>query len=227
MAKIDLTSFGGLMPKLAARSLPGDAAQVAIDLEQNTHEFRPVANDTTVVANSGVTNPATIFRFQRKADGTLNTDFTSAATWAVSSVRKSYAKGQVNNDLTDRHYVSFDDGSAAPRAVDVLGVDGSDRQLGVPAPDSAPVLVLNVVDEFTTEERSAAITNLLAFLKTTTESMLTPVWRGSSSLDPEDYRPGWITPGYADRDYIPGVDIEESQQRPADRHLHHGHHRGV
>lgn len=200
MAKIDLTVFGGLVPKASARALPGDAAQVAHDIESTTSEFRPVAADTQVVANSGVTNPLTLYRFQLKSDGSANDDFTTG--WLVSALRKSYAKGQVNSDPTERTYVSTDDGSVPPHAIDNTG---EDRVLGVPAPTTAPTITLNVADEFTTEERSGSIVNILQYLKVSTSALISPVWQGAD-------RPGTGTAGYADRDNIPGTDPAEGQQ---------------
>lgn len=194
--------FGGLVPKASTRSLPDNAAQVAVNLLQGTAEFRPMKTDVTVVASSGVNNPQGIYRFQRKADGTLNTDFTSAAAWKIDLLPTSYSRTQINGDTTERTIKTFDDGSAAPRMVDA---QGGDRQLGVPRPTVAPTVVVNVTDEFTNEERAGGIANILQYLKQSTASLITPVWRGAA-------RPGTSTDGYVDRDTIPGVDSEEAQQ---------------
>lgn len=210
MSKIDIHTFGGLVPKLSARATPADKAQVAHNLYQNVPEFCPLPADTTAVAVSGVNNPKTIFRFKRNSDGSLNTDFATAAKWQISSIRKSWARGQVNNDLTDRHYVSFDDGSAAPRSIDATG---SDRQLGVPQPATAPIVVVNTVAQYSTEDRTAAIAAMLDSLKNAANTaFLQPVWKGKNSSDPSTYRPGGTHAGYADRDYVPGVDPQEAQQ---------------
>ncbi len=199
MAKIDLTVFGGLVPKDSARALPADAAQVAHDIESTTSEFRPVGGDTQVVANSGVNNPLTMYRFQIKSDGTANDDF--SINWIVSLLRKSYAKGQVNSDITERTYVSTDDGSVPPHAIDNTG---EDRVLGVPAPTTAPAITVNVADEFTTEDRSGQIDNILQYLKVSTSALRSPVWQGAP-------RPGTGTPGYADRDTVPSVPAEPQE----------------
>jgi hypothetical protein len=209
MAKADIHTFGGLMPKASPRALDGAAAQVAHNLSPQTNEFLPLPQDTQVIANSAVNNPKTIFRFKRKADGTLATDFTDLTQWYVSALKVSWAAGQVNNDLTDRHYISFDNGSAPPRAVDATG--GS-RQLGVPQPATAPAAVLNVVDEFTTEERGDAITSILSWFDANATSYMVPVWRGRSDTDPTHYRPGTGTHGYLDREGIPNTTDDLSQQ---------------
>lgn len=206
---IRINTFGGLVPKASARALPDNAAQVAQDLQADSAEFRPVATDVQVLADSGVTNPKTIYRLQRKADGTLNTDFTSAATWKVSAIEKSFVRGQLNNDLTERTYVTLNDGSGAPRVIDATG---QDRQLGVPSPVTAPTVTVNVVDEFTTDERSASLAAIESDLKSAAAAIVTPVWRGASATDPATYRPGGTHPGYADRVYVPGVDPQEAQE---------------
>lgn len=194
--------FGGLVPKANPRALPDNAAQTATNLMSGSTEFRPMKTDTTVVASSGVTNPKGIYRLQRKSDGTLNTDFTSAATWKIDSLPTSYSRTQINGDTTERTIKTFDDGSAPARMIDA---QGGDRRLGVPKPTTAPSVVVNVTDEFTNEERAGGIANILQYLKTSTDSLITPVWRGAT-------RPGTGTNGYIDRDTVPGIDDEEAQQ---------------
>jgi hypothetical protein len=209
MGRADLHVFGGLMPKSSARALSDAAGQVAHNLSPQSTEFLPLQQDTQVIANSGVNNPKSIFRFKRKPDGTLATDFTDLTQWRVSATKLSYAAVQINNDLTDRHCVSFDDGSSVPHIVDATG---SDRILGVPQPTDAPTVTVNVVDEFTTEERADAITSVLSFFNSNASDFLIPVWRGRSSVTPSDYRPGTGTQGYLDREAIPNVTDDLSQQ---------------
>jgi hypothetical protein len=199
MAVLKIQNFGGLKPRAAARALPADAAQTATNLQANTGEFRPLAQDTTVVAASGVNNPVFLFRFQRNADGTLNTNFSDAGRWVVSATDVSYAKYQVNDDTTDKHCYTFNDGSAAPRVRDALG---NDRQLGVPAPTTKPTVSLNVVDEFTTADRAA---ELQAALQTAVDAVrvnATPSWVGCT-------RPGTGTTGYGDQTAANGFGIPD------------------
>mgnify|MGYP000994493439 CR=1 FL=1 len=202
MALLHITVMGGLVPRATARRLPDAGAQVAINLLASAPEFRPVKGDTTVVAATGINNPKTIYRLQRKSDGSLNTDFSSAATWKFNAGEVSYVRGQLNGDLTERTYVSFNDGSAAPRVIDAAG---GDRQLGVPKPTTAPTVTVNEVDEFTAEDRAGEIESLLLSLKTNVAAVLTPTWVGAT-------RPGTGTDGYADRASIAGLPAEESQQ---------------
>lgn len=203
MAVLRVTNFGGLKPRASARALPADAAQTAHNLQANTREFRPLATDTQVIANTGLTNPLTIFRLQRNSDGSLNTDFTDLTKWKVYAGRRSFVKAQVNNDTTDRHYYSYDDGTAAPRALDS---SGNDRQLGVPAPTAAPTVTVNEVDEFTTEDRATALESALAVAKAAVVAAATLVWRGATD-------PGTGTTGYLNRTTTNGFNpVDPSQQ---------------
>lgn len=203
MAVLRVTNFGGLKPRASARALPADAAQTAHNLQANTREFRPLATDTQVIANTTLTNPLTIFRLQRNADGSLNTDFTDLTKWKVYAGRRSFVKAQVNNDTTDRHYYSYDDGTAAPRALDS---SGNDRQLGVPAPTAAPTVTVNEVDEFTSEDRATALQSALAVAKAAVVAAATLVWRGAAD-------PGTSTDGYLNRTTANGFNpVDPSQQ---------------
>lgn len=195
---IRVTNFGGLYPRAQPRALPADGAQAASNLLATTREFRPLASDTTVVSASGVSNPLTIFRLQRKADGTLNTDFTSAAAWKTYAAELSFAKGQLNDDLTDRHYYTRNDGSAPPRWLDATG---EDRPLGVPAPEAAPAVVVNVVDEFTPDDRGTALDAARQQVLNIVRSNASPVWRGAA-------HPGTGVDGYADQVSSNGFAIE-------------------
>ncbi|MBX3653190.1 MAG: hypothetical protein KF686_03330 [Ramlibacter sp.] len=203
MAVLRTQSFGGVMPRVSPRALPPGAAQTAHNLDPSTSEFRPLAQDTEVIAASGFTNPLTIFRLQRNADGSLNTNFSDASKWRIHAGDVSYVKAQVNSDVTDRHYYSFDDGSAPPRVVDALG---DDRQLGVPKPTSAPTINVNVVDEFTTEERSAAIDEGIGSAVTAIKNNLTAQGSGA----PE---PGGTTAGYLTRSVANGFEPENKAQQ--------------
>jgi hypothetical protein len=208
MALLHITHFGGLVPKAPPRRLPDNAAQVCANLLASTSEFRPLAIDLDVVANTGVNSPKTIYRLQRNADGSLNTSFGSAATWKITAADVNYARCQINSDTTERTVVSYNDGSAAPRMIDAVG---GDRQLGVPKPAGAPTVTVNVIDEYTTDERTADLTSLESTVRSLVSGNLIPVWRGWTG-EPASYRPGSVEPCFTDRDYIPGVDPEEAQQ---------------
>lgn len=200
-----ITNFGGLYPKASARALPDDAAQVAQNIQANVREFRPMVDDLTVVAtmDGGLTNPKAIWRLQRKADGTLNTDFTSSTAWKYSAREVSAAKLPINDDLTDRHVFTYNDGADAPQVIDATG---DQRQLGVPAPTGAPTVTVNTVDEYTTADRNADLESARTQVLNIIRGNATAVWRGAT-------HPGTSTTGYLDRFTSYGFDPEDLSQQ--------------
>jgi hypothetical protein len=209
---VRITNFGGLYPKASPRALPDDGAQEATDLLPGTREFRPLGQDTTVVANTGIPNPKTIYRLARTSGGAFNTDMTTG--WIVKAAEMSFVKAQINDDTTERTYATFDDGSAPPRSYTASDtVTG--RQLGVPAPTSAVTLSVNVTAQFSTDDRAAAIKAAVDYFKTLSRdpAMLVPTWFGAGTTTQADFRPGTGTNGYVDRDVVPTLlNADLSQQ---------------
>lgn len=189
MSVIRITNFGGIRPKFSPRALPDDSAQTAHNLQSCITEFRPALDSTTVVASTGVSNPLTIFRFQLKSDGTLNTNFSSAANWKIMPADINFVKGQVNDDRTDRHFYTYNDGSQPPRWTDATGTD---RQLGVPQPTVAPSITVNAGADFTPTDRATALAAARETAIAAVRNNATPVWRGAT-------HPGTGTTGYADQ----------------------------
>ncbi len=144
MPAIKIENFGGELPSVSPRALPPNAAQENRNLYLATTEFRPLAQDA--VSASTANGTRTLYRFSRDPSGTFNTNLTSG--WITSTQERSYVKGQINDEKTERTYFTFDDGSARPRAIDNTGAD---RELGVYRPVK-PTCTINAVDEFTTEE---------------------------------------------------------------------------
>jgi hypothetical protein len=200
MSVIRLSNYGGLIPKASARAIPGDGAQTATNLRPDTMEFRPALIDSTVVANSGVTNPKTIHRLARTAAGAFNTEMTTG--WIVKAAEMSFAKSQLNTDTAELTYATTDDGTVAPWVYAATDLT-TGRQLGVPPATAAPTLAVNTVDEFTTEEREAGVYDTITYLYNEARAKTNGIWRGAAAptLD-----------GYADRDGIIGGDAEEAQQ---------------
>lgn len=184
MAKAVVTTFGGIYPGQKPRALPGVAAQVANNLLANVPDFRPLRDDIVVATAQSPTNPVTMYRMAKTSGGAFNTNMSTH--WILKSTLVSYARGPLNDDDTERTFYSFDDGSAPPRWMDNTGTD---RKLGVPKPGTAPTAVPVIVDEFTTEERTAAITSALQAVTDAVRTSLTAVWKGA----PE---PGSGTTGY-------------------------------
>jgi len=126
---IDVHVFGGLVPRVPPRDLGPDNAQVNDNLLATAVEFRPLAGAATVLPDTGEAGAKTIYRLSRNADGSYRTD--DAAGWIVSQDWRSYARGDLNDDSTERTFVTVNDGTQRPR---VLDATGEDRVLGVPAP---------------------------------------------------------------------------------------------
>lgn len=172
MAAIKVTGFGGLRPSADPRLLQDTAAQTAQDLHMRFEDFRPAKSDVTV-ASSGVSNPKTIYRFNRVSGGAFNSN--PATGWTVRAGDVNFVKGQINDDSNERTYYT---GDGAPKATDLTGTV---RTLGVPAASSAPTVTLNVVDEFTYEEYAKLVRQHVVALRETVTKNLTTLWYGSTS----------------------------------------------
>lgn len=146
MSVIKINQFGGEMPSISSRNLPASAARTSKNLLLSLAEFRPLSNDAVVAAAPAGTR--TLYRMAREAGGDFNSD--PSTGWITATSDRSYVKGQIDDELTERTYVTFDDGSAKPRAINA---SGADRVLGVPRPTKL-VPVHTVVDELTSEEAS-------------------------------------------------------------------------
>lgn len=147
MTVIRIDNFAGEFPSVSPRALSPNAAQVNRNLFLGTPEFRPLSTDTTVATCPAGTK--TMYRFARDASGDFTTN--PAVNWQFASARRSYVKGQINDQRSERTYYTINDGSARPRAIDV---NGADRRLGVPRPVK-PNFSKVVGNEFTLEEATA------------------------------------------------------------------------
>lgn len=194
MAVIKLQVFGGEVPSLSARSLPADKARISANLHPGVSEFRPL-RENKMVATLAMSNPLSLHRLERKGDGTLNDD--PSTGWLPYTGLRSFAKGQVNDDLTGRTYYSFDDGSAPPRVMDAgvnpardgLPVSAAvDKLLGIPPP-KAPQVELLVGDELTHDE-------FADLMKLKTAEVATQVRSCASFQLVGAYVVGASTPGY-------------------------------
>lgn len=183
MATLVINNIGGVFPAILARNLPDTGAQKAENLLARTPEFRPLADDSN--ASTAPAGTQTLYRFARKDDGTFNSD--PSTGWLTSTSYISYVKGQLDDDAKERTYYTYNDGSAAPRARDVTGAD---RVLGVPAPAKLSGL-LTVVDEFTTEERTAGIDAITVEAEEILADNITTAYTGMTS-------PGTGTAGLVD-----------------------------
>ena len=131
MTRVLLETFGGEMPALQVDALPATAAQEAVNLFAGSTDFRPLHEDVTVAACP--TGTRTIYRTQRRSGGGFHGVDDEASGWMVHSTERSYVRGQVDDDATERTYVTDNTVGPYPQAFD-LSSAGSPRRLGVPAP---------------------------------------------------------------------------------------------
>jgi hypothetical protein len=146
MAVVKIENFVGEFPSVSPRALGAAGAQENRNLLTGVTEFRPLSLDAPTTGCPPGTK--TMHRLARKADGEFNSD--PATGWIFSQNLRSYVKGQINDERTERTYYTVDDGSEPPRAIDV---NGANRKLGVPRPVK-PATTLSVKDELTAEEAS-------------------------------------------------------------------------
>jgi len=147
MPAIRIDNFAGEFPSVSPRALAANAAQTNRNLYLGTPEFRPLSADLVVATCPAGTK--TMHRFARDVDGEFTTDPT--INWQFSPAERSYVKGQINDERTERTYYTTDDGSARPQAIDV---NGESRRLGVPRP-MKPSLTKVVGNEFTQEDATS------------------------------------------------------------------------
>lgn len=134
MSILKTTNFMGESPMTSPRAL-GNNAQVCSNLASSSTEFRPLMEDSVVAA--ATTGSKTLHRLTRDALGALRTGDTTG--WITEVADKNYVKGQVNDDATERTYVSFNAGTTAPVVIDALGAS---FPLGI-APPTAVAATLN------------------------------------------------------------------------------------
>lgn len=134
MSVISISKFGGLEPSVLPRALPPESAQRCVNMTPDTFDFRPIPSDV-VVATQAVSNPKTLYRFDRKTDGSFNSNETTG--WVGAAALLNLARQQLNDDTTGKIYYTHADGSQPMRWHNVAGTD---RQVGVPAPTTAPTI---------------------------------------------------------------------------------------
>lgn len=174
MTTIKIVEVGGIRPSVEASKLADSDAVRADNMNLRFGDLRPAKDDSTAVPTIAVSNPQTIYRFQRVSGGAFNTD--PSTGWVVKAGQVDYVRGQIFDDTTERTYYSGDGG---PKATDLTGAV---RQLGVPAP-AAPVAVPGVVNEYTIEERTGDIAKMIDTIEWCIKLGLpsTPNWFGATN----------------------------------------------
>ena len=154
MVKLVVDNFGGEIPRMDPRALPPGAAQVSKNLLASATEFRPLQQDQSVT--TATTNAKSLYRFNRKSDGTFHT--IDSEGWTTSTDDLNFVRGAVNDDALERSFVSNNLGTDYPKMVDITGAS---RRLGVPTPTTAPACTLNAVSQFTSGDANAWLTGTL------------------------------------------------------------------
>ena len=198
MSVLNISSFGGEMPSASARALPNGAARSSTNLLATSNEFRPLAGDVTV-ATPTATAGLSLYRLSRSAGGAFNTNM--ATGWISTAIGAEYVKGQVDDNLTERTYVTASDGSVAPLVFDNLGAT---KSLGVPAP-AKPVCSLNVVLSYTPEQDALARKTIPLEIFNAIKASLGGTILGDAppTLGSGVYAPGWVPHGTATSPALP------------------------
>lgn len=147
MTTLRVNNFGGEIPRMPARALPAGAAQINSNLLATATEFRPLQSDSVV--GTAPAGAKTLYRLSKDSSGVVRT--LDAAGWIAETADKNYVKGQINDDGTERTYLTFNDGTKRPRAIDALGAD---RLMGVPSPFYATAVLVEG-ESFTSTEATA------------------------------------------------------------------------
>lgn len=183
MAVLKITHLGGLEPSILPRNLSDGGAQVAVNLNPGSTEFRPLLADKEVAAADYV-SPLSLYRFDRNADGSVNTDETTG--WKCSPVPLHIARQQLNDDTTGKIYYVPADGSVPMRWHNAAGVD---RQAGVPAPVTAPSIdSVNEGYVFTQDVRTFELTAALDQAVRIVMANTRASWVGPDASLPQ----GWV-----------------------------------
>lgn len=184
MTVLQVLNFGGEVPSASSRTLPPGSARTARNLHPRVGEFRPLNEALEMAGVTVASGSKALHRLERKADGAFASDMTTG--WLAYPEVMSFAKGQINDDLTGRVYFSYDTGTETPpRVMDALGVN---KKLGVPAPKAPQVSVI-VGDEFTPEEYDGLMVIKTAEVAATVRANASYQLVGSKLL-------GNDTPGY-------------------------------
>lgn len=137
MARISITTFGGITPSVDPRKLGPEGAQRAENLDLRYGDFRPLRG-----AGAAVTTVP---------PGTISLHRTPSGTWLHATTDTDFVNGQIPDADVERVYLTGR--SAYPEAWQ----DDEYRRLGVPAPSTAASLNVGIVFDFTPEERQAAL----------------------------------------------------------------------
>jgi hypothetical protein len=161
VARIRITTFGGVQPSVDPRNLPADSGQTAQNLDLRWGDFRPLRGPGASVSSV----PA----------GTISIHRTPSGVWLSSTTDADFVDGQDDGSSIERVYITGR--SAYPE----IWQAGTYRRLGVPRPASAPTVVVNSTSEFSTDQRSVAYRALVDSMLATAEAQRTEVPLGGGT----------------------------------------------
>lgn len=153
MTRTVLEDFGGEMPAVPVDALPPAAAQESLNLFAGSREFRPLKGDVAVTGCGSDTR--TLYRPQRAPGGGFYGVDNEAAGWLASATARSYVRGQINDDATERTYFTDSAPGTRPRAFDLSSI-GAPRQLGVPPPAKIELAVVKERTPFLRQDAEKA-----------------------------------------------------------------------
>ena len=191
MAVIRLDAFGGESPRTPPRNLGPGMAQLSNNLLATATEFRPLAGEL-VVSTLPFSNPKTIRRFTKTTAGNPDiSDFTSS--WGASADFLSLAKGQINDDLTERTYYTNDSAANSTGSARVFDNTGFDKALGVPPPGT-PTVVPTISNEYTYDEDTNARVRIPGEMEVAVFESATEIRIGDALTPaPTATTSGWLT----------------------------------
>jgi hypothetical protein len=151
MAVIKLETFGGEVPMLQDRSIPAGSARIAQNLYPRTEDFIPLTDDRSIAT----TVPSGSISIYKLAHTSTGGDTSEDGGWLwQASTFLNYARGQVDDDFTERTYISYESGLTQPYAQNALN---DSRPLGIAAPTVAPAVSISAVYQFSVDDAMAAI----------------------------------------------------------------------
>ena len=160
MPRVRITEFGGVAPSVSARDLPPTMAQAAENVELRYGDFRPLKGTGSSVATI--------------SSSTLSLHRTPSDTWLSSTNDVDYVNGQINDSSVERVYLTGR--SAYPE----VWQSAAYRRLGVRKPDT-PTVVVNVTDEFTQADATAASAEFVQLIKDSMLDNLTQTLLGGAT----------------------------------------------
>lgn len=160
MALLAYTSFSGVAPKVIPERLPAQMAQTALNVNLESRTLRPWRDLSEIETGLDAGDPSTIYRFG--LDLVSDTQY-----WFHWVDDVDLVKGPIVGDQTER---TFYTGDGAPKWTNnTLALTGGPpypvdyRDLGVPAPGTAPTVEVTGTGSGTEEFRTYVYTNVTTY----------------------------------------------------------------